>query len=170
MSKRMWWWAVLTVSSIVCVAGFTRVEAAAGQSMGLNVSEMKFATLPGLPTCATGAVESGDPTIGPSIILLKTAAGCSFPWHWHTPNERVMMVTGVGHAEMKDGKPVALRPGGFAMMPSHHVHRFRCDGQCTLYVDSDAAFDIHYVDGTGNEISPDVALKAVRETAATEMK
>ena len=69
-----------------------------------------------------------------------------------------------------EGKPVALRPGGFAMMPSHHVHRFSCDGRCSLYVDSDAAFDIHYVDGKGTEISPAVALKAVREIAATEMK
>jgi hypothetical protein len=60
---------------------------------------------------------------------------------------------------MIDGKPVVLRPGGFALMPSRHVHRFTCTKSCTLYVYSDAPFDIHYVDGQGKEISPDVALK-----------
>jgi hypothetical protein len=56
-------------------------------------------------------------------------------------------------------------------MPSHHIHQFRCSsGPCDLYISSDAAFDIHYVDAQGKEISPDEALKAVKETPATEMK
>jgi hypothetical protein len=55
-------------------------------------------------------------------------------------------------------------------MPSRHVHQFRCDQACTLYIYSDVAFDIHYVGGQGKEISPAEALKAVKETAATEMK
>lgn len=56
------------------------------------------------------------------------------------------------------------------MMPSRHVHQFRCERACLLYIYSDVAFDIHYVDGQENEISPAEALKAVRETVATEMK
>ena len=127
-------------------------------------------TVPGLPTCATGSVQKGDPTKGPSIILSKIAAGCSIPWHWHTPNEHLMLVSGVANVQMKDGKPVALRPGGFALMPSHHVHQFSCSGPCVLYVYADAAFDLHYVDGQGQDIPPDQALKAVKETVATEMK
>jgi len=35
---------------------------------------------------------------------------------------------------------------------------------------SEVAFDLHYVNAQGNEISPDEALKAVKEKAATEMK
>jgi quercetin dioxygenase-like cupin family protein len=131
---------------------------------------MKFATVPGLPTCAPGSVQSGDPARGPSIILGKLAAGCAIPWHWHTPNEHVMLVSGAGSMELKDGKPLTLRAGGFALMPSRHVHRFRCTASCTLYVYSDAALDIHYVDGQGNEIPPDAALKAVKETAAKPPK
>jgi mannose-6-phosphate isomerase-like protein (cupin superfamily) len=131
---------------------------------------MKFIAFPGLPTCTTGSVQSGDPTKGPSIILVKAASGCSIPWHWHTPNENLMMVSGVGHLEMKDGKPLALRAGGYAMMPSHHVHQFRCAGPCSLYIYSDSAFDIHYVDAQGKETPPEVALKAVKETAPAETK
>ena len=69
-----------------------------------------------------------------------------------------MIVSGVARLETKDGKPLTLRAGGFALMPSRHVHRFRCTSSCVLYVYSDAAFDIHYVDGNGKEISPDTAV------------
>ena len=141
-------------------------------SMGAvrNVGEMKFMEFPGMPTCATGAVQSGDPTQGTSIILIKVASGCAFPWHWHTPNEHLMIVSGSGVAEMKGGKPVTLQAGAYAMMPSKEVHRLRCPGGCTLYLYSDGAFDMHYVDAQGNEIAPDAALKAVKETPAKGMK
>ena len=81
-----------------------------------------------------------------------------------------MVVSGIGQMEMKEGKPLTLRAGGFALMASHHVHQFRCEQACQLYIYSDVAFDIHYVNKQGNEISPAEALKAVKETAATEMK
>ena len=81
-----------------------------------------------------------------------------------------MIVSGTVRVEMKDQKPLTLRTGGFALMPGKHVHQFRCVTACTLYVHSDTAFDIHYVDAQGKEIAPDAALKAVREKAAKEPK
>ena len=127
---------------------------------GQNVTEMTFANVPGLPTCTVGSVQNGDPTKGPSIIFAKIDAGCVIPWHWHTPSEHLMMVKGVAHVEMKDGKPLTLESGGYALMPSRHVHQFRCEKACSLYIYSDAAFDMHYVDAQGNEISADDALKS----------
>jgi len=124
-----------------------------------RLSETKFAPLPGLPTCVTIAVESGDPTKGASVILLKGPAGCTIPWHWHTPVEQVMIVSGSAKVEMKDnGQTALLGPGGFAMMRSQHVHQFTCASACSAFVGSDAAFDIHYVDANGSEIPPDQAL------------
>jgi quercetin dioxygenase-like cupin family protein len=131
-----------------------------------NTAEMTFVTFPGMPTCATAAVQSGDPAQGGSIIYARLKAGCVFPWHWHTPTETLMIVSGVAHAQMKDGKPAVLRAGGFAVMPSKHVHQFRCSTACSLYVHSDATFDMHYVDAQGNEITPADALKPVKETPA----
>jgi quercetin dioxygenase-like cupin family protein len=139
-----------------------------GKPASQNVAEMKFVTIPGLPTCAQNSVQSGDPTKGPSIILGKVATGCTIPWHWHTPNEHLMLVSGVARLEMKDGKPITLRAGGFAKMPSRHSHQFRCEQDCLMYIYSDAAFDIHYVDEKGNEITPDEALKAVKGKAAAQ--
>ena len=150
------------------------VTAASGQeapySTGRNVADMKFAPVPGMPTCATASVQTGDPTKGPSILLARMAGGCVFPWHWHTPNENLMVVGGSGRAEMKDGKAFTLKAGGFAQMPSKHTHQFRCAKACLLYVYSDAAFDMHYVDADGKDISPAEALRKVHEIAAAASK
>jgi quercetin dioxygenase-like cupin family protein len=123
-----------------------------------NLSENKLGPTPGLPSCVSSAVESGDPTKGPSVIVFKATAGCSIKWHWHTPTEHVMIVSGSAKVEMKGGNTTTLRPGGYAMMPSKHVHQFTCPTACTAFVSSDAAFDIHYVDANGKEIPPETAL------------
>ena len=138
-------------------------------SSGRNVAEMKLTTIPGLPTCATGSVQSGNPTNSASIIYAKMPAGCSIPWHWHTPTEHVMIVSGVVRMDMKDAKTLTLLAGGFVRLPSHHVHQASCPQGCTMYIYSDVAFDIHYVNAQGNEISADEALKAVKEKTATGM-
>ena len=165
-----WQFRLYTLSLVLLISASAQGQEPGDRPMGQNVAEMKFEPVPGLPTCAPGSVLSGDPTKGPFIILGKLATGCTIPWHWHTPNEHLMLVRGVARLEMKDGKPFTLREGGFAKMPSRHVHQFRCEQDCLLYVYSDAAFDIHYMDGQGNEITPAEALKAVKEKAAAEMK
>jgi len=163
-------WSMLALWLIFVIPVSAWGQEMAGQSGGRNMADMKFTPLPGLPTCAKGSVQSGDPAKGPSIILGKMETGCSIPWHWHTPSEHLMMVSGAARLEMKDGKPLTLRSGGFELLPSHHQHRLRCERYCSLYIYSDAAFDIHYVNEQGEEIAPSEALKAVRETAATGMK
>src|SRR6266513_682507 len=44
----------------------------------------KFVNFPGLPTCMKGSVQNGDPSKGASVILSKSATGCTVPWHWHS--------------------------------------------------------------------------------------
>ena len=46
------------------------------------------------------------------------------------------------------------------------MDQFHCATACVLYVYSDAAFDIHYVNAKGDELTPDDALKAVKEKQA----
>ncbi len=130
----------------------------------------KLAPVPNVPDCATAAVESGDPSKGPSILLIKLSAGCAVPWHWHTPNEHVMAVSGTGKIQMKGEKPVLLRSGDFAFAPSHHVHRFSCAGPCMIFLSSDGAFDIHYVDEAGKEMALDDALKAASTSTGNAKK
>ena len=144
----------LTAAIVVCLF------IAHAQEMGVvrKLSENKFAPLPTLPPCNTAAVESGDPSKGPSVIVFKATAGCSVPWHWHTPTEHVMLVSGTAKMEMKGGATTTFGAGGYALMPSKHVHQFTCTVACSAFVYSDGAFDIHYVDTNGKEIPPDAAL------------
>ena len=139
---------------------FACLFVARADDMGVlrKLSENKLAPMAGLPSCVTMAVESGDPGKGASVIVFKGTAGCSIPWHWHTPTEQVMIVSGSAKLEMKGGSSATLGAGGYAMMPGKHVHQFMCASACTAFVHSDGAFDIHYVDANGKELTPDAAL------------
>ena len=157
--------AALLVSMALCLPAAALADDETAAAAVVNVDQMKFEPTPGLPSCAVNAVLSGDPTKGPSIILGKVETGCIVPWHWHTSNERLMLVTGIAELAMQGGRQNRLQGGGFAMMPTRHIHQFRCVESCLMYVYSDGIFDIHYVDHRGNEIPAGAALQAGGETA-----
>jgi quercetin dioxygenase-like cupin family protein len=128
---------------------------------------VKFTAIPNAPPCFTIAVEQGDPTKGASVILARFAPHCVAPFHWHTPGETVMVSSGALEAQMKGEKAIVAHSGDFLFLPSHHVHRATCKGTvpCLVFLSSDAAFDIHWVDGDGKEISLEQAMKPVRTVA-----
>ena len=135
--------------------------AAAAAPMGVskNLADQKFEPFPGTPACVSGVVLSGDPGKGPSLLEAKFATGCAVPWHWHSSDEHVMMASGVGKMEMKDGsKPVMLRAGAYSMLPGHHPHQFTCVSACVIFLRSDGVFDTHYINADGKEIPPEEAL------------
>jgi len=169
-NESKFWRATLALPLVLCLVGFAWGQAMGGHAVGQNIAETQFNAFPGLPGCTPGSVKSGDPAKGPSIILAKADTGCTVPWHWHSPNEHLMMVKGVARLDMKSGKPLTLRAGGYAMLPGKHVHRFVCVSSCLFYVHSDGAFDIHYVDNQGNEVSLDQALKSASDAAAKKKK
>lgn len=152
---------------LLCAAGVANAAGTATEPAIRNMSDMKFAPLPGFPTCATASIQQGNPASEPILVLVKLERKCAIPWHWHTPNEYVMLVKGEGYLEMKDNnKAQTLKPGGFGAMPSKHVHQFQCTSKsCMVYVHADSGpFDIHYVDAQGKEIPPADALKIVKES------
>lgn len=161
---------MLAASLALCVAGPVWAQASADHPVVQGMGGMKMMEFPGMPKCAPGSVQSGDPAKGPSIILAKTSTGCMVPWHWHTPNEHLMMVKGTARLEMKDGKPGTLRAGDYAMLPAKHVHQFVCTSSCVFYVHSDGPFDIHYVNAQGNELAPEEALKPAKMAKASKKK
>jgi quercetin dioxygenase-like cupin family protein len=155
MSKR-----VLDV--LLLLVGITSFVAAqdAGHMGVVSPATSKFANLPGLPLCMTVSVLHGDPSKGPSTLLLKFTPGCTVPWHWHTANETLVLASGTAAAQMKDGQPMAMKPGDYLFLPAKGIHRFTAKSAVYLYDMPDGAFDIHYVDPEGNEIPPDKALAA----------
>ena len=128
----------------------------------------KFGGLPVLPACATFAVDKGDPTKGPSILLIKATSGCIVPWHWHTATEQLMFVSGVAKIEMTDSPAHALNKGDFVMLPAKHHHQFTCTTNCLFFNSIEGAFDIHYIDKSGKEIPPEQALKTPAKRPAAK--
>ena len=113
---------------------------------------------PALPSCGVGDVKEGNPTTGPSVIKIKLQPGCVIPWHWHTPNERVIVISGSAKNEMKGMEPVILKQGDFMLQSAKQIHQFTAVTSVEYFLLSDAPFDIHYVDATGKEIPYQSAL------------
>jgi quercetin dioxygenase-like cupin family protein len=152
---------VVRIVTLVVVALRPAVGVLAEEEpLAVSPATLKFSTPPGLRPCTKAAALKGDPAKGPAVVLAKVTAGCRTPWHWHTAGEQLLIISGTGTVEMKDGKPLRIASGAYTSLPGHHVHQVTCTSACTLFVVSDAAFDIHYFDHAGNEIPPEQALKS----------
>jgi quercetin dioxygenase-like cupin family protein len=160
---------VAVALSLVRIPGLAAQEMEGKPLVG-PASAAKFGSIPNAPECFAVAVERGDPAKGPSVILAKFAPGCVAPFHWHTPSETVMIVSGSLQTQMKDDKPFVAHHGDFVYMPPRHIHRATCLGSnpCFVFLTSDAAFDIHWVDGGGQEISLEAAMKAAKPAKARQ--
>src|SRR5512140_3576154 len=146
---------------VVLLAGVALTPALAQDNMAYApMAKAKFGNLPVIPKCGSIAVANGDPSKGAAVILAKTASGCVIPWHWHSAGEQLMFVAGSAKVDMKDGAPVRMHTGDYIKLPAKNVHQFTCVAACTFYLATDGAFDIHYVDKDGKELSVDDALKS----------
>ena len=128
-----------------------------------------FQASPGVPECTSFAGLRGDISKGPGTLMVRMRPGCVVPFHWHTPSEEIVILQGAPLAQMLSERPVMLKVGSYSQLPGKHVHRFRCTSKvdCVLFLVADAAFDIHFVDDSGKEISTEEALKAAA-TAGTD--
>jgi len=154
---------VLMLLTAVSVIGVVRLSAQGTEDKPIvaTAASAKFTAIPTAPDCFTIAVEKGDPGKGASVILARFAPGCVAPFHWHTPTETVMVVSGSLEVQMKDDKAFVAHHGDFVDLPPRHIHRATCQGTapCLVFISSNAAFDIHWVDSAGQEITLEAALK-----------
>ena len=132
------------------------------------MASSKFMTLPMLPACMTLSAQHGDPMKGAAVLLLRFKSGCIVPWHWHTANENLMMVSGKGKAEMKSGGAHTMAMGDYLYLAGKQVHQFTCVSSCLVFDVIDGAFDIHYVGSDGKEIPVEQALKPMAKPAAAK--
>jgi len=151
---------MFALGTLLCAVAAVSLQATAQSAMVYkSPGSTQYGTHPALPACAKIAVQDGNPTSGPAVISLKTAGPCTIPWHWHTGNERLIIVHGSPKLEMKDMPAAMAHDGDFLLMPAKNTHQFSADGPVELYIVTDAPFDIHYVNSTGTEIPPEQAIK-----------
>src|SRR5260221_6045362 len=79
-SRRLY---ALSFTVTLLIIGSTRLAAQATdeKSIVATSANAKFGPIPNAPECFTVAVQRGDPTKGPSVILAKFAPGCVAPFH-----------------------------------------------------------------------------------------
>jgi quercetin dioxygenase-like cupin family protein len=151
------------VASLVPLQWMLVAQNVAENEMVVKNSEpADFHQVPIMPQCFAGAMQRMNRSTGAAVFLVRVVgnAGCTVPSHWHTSGEQITVVSGTVKIVMQDGKSSELKEGGYAYIPSKHVHAFSCAGPCVHFVQSDGPYDIHYVNKEGKEIPLPEALKA----------
>jgi quercetin dioxygenase-like cupin family protein len=95
------------------------------------------------PKCVYTAVEGGDPSAGPSTVLMKADKGCFVRWHVHTAEQQVMVIKGEVRVDIAMTPTATLGPGGYVLIPSKTKHQITCGrkSECLLFLTMDRAFD-----------------------------
>jgi hypothetical protein len=82
----------------------------------------------------------------PFNLDLESTIRMLVPWHSHTAEEQLIIITGNVISEMLDHTPTRLRPGGFAVMGSRMPHQFTCFARrgCLMIVTFNGPYDIFW--------------------------
>jgi len=85
-----------------------------------------------------------DPKTGSVELFARYPAGHVFPPHWHSGNERIVLIE--GRMAIEDGPAKRfIEPGGYAYLPARQVQKMTCasETRCSFYVFWDAPLDFH---------------------------
>ena len=77
--------------------------------------------------------------------MVRYPAGHVFRPHWHSVNERMLLLEGRLSLRQGDGPETILDAGGYAFLPAKEVQRTKCVSttRCTFYVFWDGKLDFH---------------------------
>lgn len=109
----------------------------------------KWMPMPDLmPKGAEMQVLNGDPATGAADFYFKVPPNYTFPWHFHTPVEKLFVDQGMLRYEMRGKNEEMLRAGDFVYVPARSPHRVTCTStsECYFFLTSTGPFDIHMVD------------------------
>jgi hypothetical protein len=115
-----------------------------GAAMVINSTEAKWTREAGDPPGAESVVLREDSQTGATELFARYPAGYVFRPHWHTANERIVLIE--GRLSIGKGNSVKyLEPGGFAYLPAKQVQTMACVSatRCTFYVYWDSKLDSH---------------------------
>lgn len=113
--------------------------AAAAQAAAVTtpIAEARFAPInPGDPNSTQIAVLRGDPTTGPSDMLMRFGRGEGVP-HIHSSDYRLIVIEGeMKHAEAGAyASAPAMGPGSYWFQPANQPHVDSClSEQCTMFI------------------------------------
>jgi len=127
----------LTTTLLLCQSG-------PGSAVFANLASSKWTHDAGDPPGSESVMLREDPKTGAMELLVRYPAGHVFSPHWHTANERMILLE--GRMSLRNGESEKfLEPGGYAYLPAKEVQRLACVSKtrCTFYVHWDGKLDFH---------------------------
>jgi len=88
--------------------------------------------------------DTGSVTLRESEMLVRYPGGHVFAPHWHSGNERIVLIE--GRLSIRVGEwHKDLEPGGYAYLPAKQVQEMSCTSstRCSFYVGWDSQLDFH---------------------------
>jgi quercetin dioxygenase-like cupin family protein len=90
-------------------------------------------------SCELAVIQALDETGRNADALFKLEPGTTVPEHWHTSNERMVLLSGVMEVDYEGQEPVTLTPGVYAYGPAELPHETYClgepgDAPCILFI------------------------------------
>jgi len=132
----------------IAVVSIWWMQASAQQGTGsavlANVTTAKFVHEQGDPAGSESVTLREDPKTGAVELFARYPAGHVFSPHWHSSNERMIVVE--GRMSVRNGdKETLLDAGGYAYLPAKEVQRMACVSttRCTFYVFWDGKLDFN---------------------------
>ena len=118
---------------------------AMSQSVAINPADAKWTHDKGDPPGAENIFLRQDPATGAMELLVRQPAGHVFAPHWHSVNERIVVLEGTLSVQAGAGPETSLGPAGFAFLPAKEVQRLACTSKsrCTFYIFWDGKLDNH---------------------------
>ncbi|HXZ13775.1 MAG TPA: DUF4437 domain-containing protein [Candidatus Sulfotelmatobacter sp.] len=138
---------LVLIASAASLRSPGRTPQMAAASNGLivaNLNSAKWEPEGGGSGGAESATLREDPITGGVEVYARYPAGTVFPPHWHSANERMVLLE--GRISIRDGAAEKfLDPGGYAFMPAKQIQNISCISKtnCTFYVYWDGKLDFH---------------------------
>lgn len=129
---------LLTLAAVLY--GQTKTSPAEGRVLA-NPTEVKWQSA---ASGSESATLREDAKSGSVELFARHPAGHVFPPHWHSANERIILIE--GRISIEDGSAKRfIEPGGYAYLPARQVQKMTCasETRCSFYVFWDAPLDFH---------------------------
>jgi quercetin dioxygenase-like cupin family protein len=131
------------LAGLTMAAGMLLAQTSANQPVISNQKDAAWAPESGTPG-ADGALLREDPQTGGLELFVHYPAGHVFAPHWHSANERIILIEGAMSIQVGDLRK-ELQPGGYAFLPAKQVQTMSCGAasRCGFYVYWDGKLDNH---------------------------
>jgi len=101
--------------------------------------------IPDKPDVCQFAPFKGDPAKESSHRYVRTAAGFTFPKHWHVSAENLVVISGTVVID-EEGREQALHPGDYVYIPVRNIHWGSCPEPCMFYLSIDGPDSFNVVE------------------------